>query len=76
MYLWYYICVLVTNFVKEKMYLEHLLLQVEFFFSSLSIYMHISFLRNASVAHNLKHLIIQCLQNYFYKNDNFILILY
>jgi len=61
----------------KKMYLEHLFLQVKFFFSLLAIYMHISFLRNTSVAPNLKqsHNTMYS-QNYFYKNDNFILMLY
>jgi len=59
------------------MYFEHLLSQVKFFFSSLSIYMHISFLRNTSVAPNLQqfHNTLYS-QNYFYKNDSFILMLY
>jgi len=54
------------------MYLERLFLQVKFFFSLLAIYMHISFLRNASVAPKQSHNTMYS-QNYFYKIDNFIL---
>jgi len=42
------------QFCLKKKYLWHLLLQVKFFFSSLSIYMHINFLKRASVSPNLK----------------------
>jgi len=56
----------------KKMYLEHLFLQVKFFFSLLAIYMHISFLRNASVAPKQSHNTMYS-QNYFYKIDNFML---